>query len=395
MNEIENEKKAVVEERLNAKGKSHMKKEKRDNPPPLPKQPKDEDKEEDYVPLEYNTLLSFFDNKASATLEENLAYMKATYGFELVDEKYICDLAGLVQCLGEKIYLGAQCIYCNKGFNSREACWAHMKDVRHMRVNYANEDIMYELENFYDFSASYVEFEEELKEKFAARLAQMKKSKGNALTDGRSRKAAPKTLEERGRKTQTSAVAAATAAPVTTPAPPTPVEDNDENDDEWEDVDRLLGSSDEEDGDSDSSDGEDDQDDGRRQLKKDIASLLAKYGLRPVSVTEHGTLRLMDGREVLSRHAARYNNRAPTSHAVSVAQSHLSAAGRRIGLGHRMMMLTDGSGNNMYGNHHYRDKNEIKEIVREHRRQLRQVMEVGVKANKMKRFTLEYQKGLM
>lgn len=101
----------------------------------------------------------FCTHKAT-TLEANLQHMGTTHGFFVPDLEYLHDLRGLVEYLGQKIGIGNVCLYCDKMFNSAEAVMAHMVSLRHSKIRY--DDDTEELEQFYDFSATWDGLEEEL-----------------------------------------------------------------------------------------------------------------------------------------------------------------------------------------------------------------------------------------
>merc|ERR1712216_493893 len=79
--------------------------------------------------------------------------MVHAHGFFIPDLKYVCDLVGLVMCL-----------LCNgkgRAFRSMEAARGHMVDKGHCFVEYEEEGQL-ELEEFYDFSSSYPDYDPEM-----------------------------------------------------------------------------------------------------------------------------------------------------------------------------------------------------------------------------------------
>lgn len=55
---------------------------------------------------EWDPCVSFFDNKVSSSMEENLKYMYKKFGFFLPDAEYLADPEGLIKYLGAKLAHG-------------------------------------------------------------------------------------------------------------------------------------------------------------------------------------------------------------------------------------------------------------------------------------------------
>jgi pre-60S factor REI1 len=116
--------------------------------------------------IEYSPERSLFDyNKTFETIEENIHHMSLTYGFFIPDIEFLTDLPGLIQFLGEKIYYGNICLYCQKTFQNRIACQRHMIDKSHCKIAYEEGIDMDDISDFYDFTSSYegreVQYDEE------------------------------------------------------------------------------------------------------------------------------------------------------------------------------------------------------------------------------------------
>jgi hypothetical protein len=103
--------------------------------------------------------VSIFDDQEFETVEENLAYMEATYGFFVPEREYLTDLSALIIYLGEKVKLGGICIYCQKQFGPGKSCQSHMQAKSHCKIAYQEGVDLDEFDDFYDFSASYKNFE--------------------------------------------------------------------------------------------------------------------------------------------------------------------------------------------------------------------------------------------
>lgn len=55
---------------------------------------------------EWDPRVSFFDNKVSSSMEDNLQYMYKKFGFFLPDAEYLADPEGLIKYLGAKLSYG-------------------------------------------------------------------------------------------------------------------------------------------------------------------------------------------------------------------------------------------------------------------------------------------------
>uniref|UniRef100_A0A6V7M9T7 Cyclic nucleotide-binding domain-containing protein n=1 Tax=Bracon brevicornis TaxID=1563983 RepID=A0A6V7M9T7_9HYME len=97
----------------------------------------------------------------SKSLVKNLKHMTAAHSFFIPDPEYCVDLKGLLKYLGEKIFAGYMCIWCNekgKAFHSAERAQAHMLDKGHCKMLHEGEALA-EYADFYDYSSSYPDAE--------------------------------------------------------------------------------------------------------------------------------------------------------------------------------------------------------------------------------------------
>jgi len=107
-----------------------------------------------------------FDEHESASMEDNLAYMKSKYSFFIPHVEYLTKPKELLAYLTEKIYDGYTCLYCDRPFQDRESCLRHMFDKNHTRIGTetytrsgkysqdGTDELLAQLEPFYDFSKS-------------------------------------------------------------------------------------------------------------------------------------------------------------------------------------------------------------------------------------------------
>jgi pre-60S factor REI1 len=92
-----------------------------------------------------------FSRYTSESLEANLAHMAREHGFYLPCLDFCVDVAGLVQYLQQKVYIGNVALLTDRQFHSVEAVQAHMRSKRQCRVELeGHED---ELGEFYDMEA--------------------------------------------------------------------------------------------------------------------------------------------------------------------------------------------------------------------------------------------------
>jgi pre-60S factor REI1 len=109
--------------------------------------------------------VSVFDDKIFSTSEETVDYMTMKYGFFIPDIEYLTDLDGLIEYLNEKVKEGCICLFCQKRFADGRATQHHMISKSHCKIAYdeSSGDVD-ELEDFYDFSSTYEDIEEEIDE---------------------------------------------------------------------------------------------------------------------------------------------------------------------------------------------------------------------------------------
>eukprot|EP00250_Pteridium_aquilinum_P004005 c14259_g1_i1 orf=498-1742(-) len=86
-------------------------------------------------------------------------HMHKQHGFFIPDAEYLKDPQGLLNYLGMKVTKDLMCLYCEdrgKQFSSLEAVRKHMVSKSHCKLRYGDEGQEEELENFYDFTSSYL-----------------------------------------------------------------------------------------------------------------------------------------------------------------------------------------------------------------------------------------------
>jgi pre-60S factor REI1 len=105
--------------------------------------------------------ISIFDDKVFETTEDCIQYMALNFGFFIPDIEFLIDLDGLLNYLGEKVKKGGYCLYCQKRCSPGRSCQNHMISKSHCKIAYENGIDGDEFEDFYDFSASYEDVEDD------------------------------------------------------------------------------------------------------------------------------------------------------------------------------------------------------------------------------------------
>ncbi|GLT58317.1 hypothetical protein SLA2020_312190 [Shorea laevis] len=120
----------------------------------------DEDDEEEDEELDPSCC--FMCDLEHNTLETCMIHMHKQHGFFIPDIEYLKDPEGLLTYLGLKVKRDFMCLYCNDRchpFSSLEAVRKHMAAKGHCKVRYGDggDDEEAELEEFYDYSSSYMD----------------------------------------------------------------------------------------------------------------------------------------------------------------------------------------------------------------------------------------------
>ncbi|KAI3987860.1 hypothetical protein MKX01_020974 [Papaver californicum] len=120
------------------------------------------DEEMDDEDMEVNPACCFICDKMHNSIEICMVHMHKQHGFFIPDIEFLKDPEGLLTYLGKKVNRDFMCLYCNyrcQPFNSLEAVRKHMVSKGHCKVRYGDggEDEEAELEDFYDYSSSYID----------------------------------------------------------------------------------------------------------------------------------------------------------------------------------------------------------------------------------------------
>lgn len=115
----------------------------------------DSDEWEEDNPAESNYCL--FCKHKSRSLVRNLRHMSLKHSFFIPDAEFCTNATSLIRYLGEKVFKGFMCLWCNdsgRGFHSAEAAQGHMRDKGHCKMLHEGE-VLLEYADFYDYSSSY------------------------------------------------------------------------------------------------------------------------------------------------------------------------------------------------------------------------------------------------
>ncbi|KAI3890097.1 hypothetical protein MKW92_012585 [Papaver armeniacum] len=112
--------------------------------------------------MEIDPACCFICDKLHDSIESCMVHMHKQHGFFIPDIEFLKDPEGLLTYLGKKVNRDFMCLYCNdrcQPFNSLEAVRKHMVSKSHCKVRYGDggEDEEAELEDFYDYSSSYID----------------------------------------------------------------------------------------------------------------------------------------------------------------------------------------------------------------------------------------------
>ena len=102
-----------------------------------------------------------FCNYNSPSVELNAAHMERIHGMFIPEKNYLVDLDGLIGALNEKIHGNHECLYCGKLKPSVFGLQTHMRDKGHCKIPFFTEEEQLEIGEFYDFSSTYSDMEEE------------------------------------------------------------------------------------------------------------------------------------------------------------------------------------------------------------------------------------------
>lgn len=102
-----------------------------------------------------------FCNFDSASVVLNAAHMERIHGMFVPEKNYLVDLEGLIASLYQKIHEYHECLYCGKLKPTIFGLQTHMRDKGHCMIPFQTEDEQLEIGEFYDFTGTYSDEEED------------------------------------------------------------------------------------------------------------------------------------------------------------------------------------------------------------------------------------------
>lgn len=102
-----------------------------------------------------------FCNFDSPSVPLNAAHMERLHGMFIPERKYLVDLEGLIGSLYEKIHEYHECLYCGKLKPTIFGLQTHMRDKGHCMIPFHTDDEQLEYGEFYDFTSTYSDVEDE------------------------------------------------------------------------------------------------------------------------------------------------------------------------------------------------------------------------------------------
>lgn len=107
----------------------------------------------------------------SSSLDKNVTHMTRHHSFFIPDAEFLSDITGFVTYLGVKVGADHECLKCgnqSREFRSLEAVQKHMVDKGHSIINTEGNAYL-EYGDYYDFSASYPDGDNENSEEVASK----------------------------------------------------------------------------------------------------------------------------------------------------------------------------------------------------------------------------------
>ncbi|KAN0068268.1 C2H2 type zinc-finger (2 copies) domain containing protein [Elaphomyces granulatus] len=121
----------------------------------------DDDEEEDDSEAEFSLLRCLFCGDHSSVLKANVDHMFKIHGMFIPEQDYLVDLEGLIRYLHDKISQNYECLYCHAFKSTAPGIRRHMRDKGHCMIAFETEEDQIEIGQFYDFSSTYSDNEDE------------------------------------------------------------------------------------------------------------------------------------------------------------------------------------------------------------------------------------------
>ncbi|KAI1908349.1 pre-60S factor rei1 [Ophidiomyces ophidiicola] len=102
-----------------------------------------------------------FCNCDSFDIHESISHMHKSHGMFIPEQDYLVDLTGLIKYLQAKVIQNNECLYCHKLKSTVPGIQTHMRDKGHCMIAFESEEEMIEIGQFYDFTGTYSDDEDE------------------------------------------------------------------------------------------------------------------------------------------------------------------------------------------------------------------------------------------
>ena len=140
-----------------------------------------------------------FCNYDSPNLKLSVMHMAKIHSLFIPEQDYLVDMEGLISYMQAKIHQNFECLYCHKLRGNAEGIQTHMRDKSHCKIAFETEEEMVEVGEFYDFSSTYSDAEEEESDTEMAGVAkQSPHQNGGGVKIGRGAPAGVDEGEEEG-----------------------------------------------------------------------------------------------------------------------------------------------------------------------------------------------------
>ncbi|KAL3421710.1 C2H2 type zinc finger containing protein [Phlyctema vagabunda] len=113
------------------------------------------------APAELSLKRCLFCNYESPSLDLNTLHMERIHGMFIPERSYLVDLEGLIASLHETIHQYHECLYCGKLKPTVFGLQTHMRDKGHCKIPFGTEDEQLEVGEYYDFTSTYSDIEED------------------------------------------------------------------------------------------------------------------------------------------------------------------------------------------------------------------------------------------
>lgn len=110
---------------------------------------------------EYPLSRCLFCNYDSPTWQLSVGHMTRIHNMFIPEQNYLTDMEGLIRYFQAKVVENHECLYCHKLKGTTAGIQTHMRDKGHCMIAFETEEEMIEVGQFYDFSSTYSDPEDD------------------------------------------------------------------------------------------------------------------------------------------------------------------------------------------------------------------------------------------